>query len=58
MVFPIDTSMIEGSNKLKDSDIGKWCFYINGSLFGFCDTRKEAEALFGQAITVVHSSKN
>jgi len=47
MVFPIDTSMIESSSVLQDSDIGKWCFYVNGGLCGFCRTRQEAEALYG-----------
>ena len=50
MVFPIDTSMIEENSTLDSRDIGKWCFYINGTLCGFCYTRKEAEDLFGQVV--------
>jgi len=50
MVFPIDTSTIEISSTLTDRDKGLWCFYINGALCGFCRTRREAEALYGQAV--------
>lgn len=50
MVFPIDTEMVERSSTLEDSDIGKWCFYINGALCGFCRTRRDAEDLYGQAL--------
>ena len=51
MIFPIDTTMIEESSTLEPGDIGKWCFYNNGELCGFCKTRKEAEKLFGQTIS-------
>lgn len=50
MVFPIDTTMITRSSTLEQSDIGKWCFYINGALVGFCRTRQQAECLYGQAM--------
>ena len=50
MIFPIDTMMIERSSRLEPADIGKWCFYVNGGLCGFCRTRRDAEVLFGQAM--------
>tara|TARA_R100001377_G_C3182971_1_gene107397 strand:- start:815 stop:970 length:156 start_codon:yes stop_codon:yes gene_type:complete len=50
MVFPIDTSMVENTSELTSRDIGKWCFYINGSLVGFFRTRVEAETAFGQTL--------
>ena len=51
MVFTIDTSMAENTSGLTSRDIGKWCFYINGSLVGFFRTRVEAETAFGQTLS-------
>jgi hypothetical protein len=34
-----------------NSDIGKWCFRVHGSLVGFCETREEAERLFGYTLS-------
>jgi len=52
MTFQIDTTMITQSNdRLTDADLGKWCLRARIgdqiSLVGFCNTRSEAEELYG-----------
>lgn len=50
MVFQIDTMMIERSENLKDSDIGKWTFIDKESHAGPYRSRREAENAFGDVI--------
>lgn len=51
MIFQIDTMMIDRSSTLEESDLGKFCFLVNGAICGFCETRQEAESLYGSFIS-------
>ena len=41
-VFQVNHHDVVDVPTLKSSDVGKWCFIIEGCLMGFCNTRAEA----------------
>ena len=47
-IFQLTAEDIERSSTLEASDLGLWCFTINGCIFGFARTREAAVKLASQ----------
>ena len=43
MVFKITKAVLRTHSTLDRSDLGKWCYLVNGAICGFKKTRAEAE---------------
>ncbi|MEH2102556.1 MAG: hypothetical protein V7K76_22955 [Nostoc sp.] len=41
-VFQITQEQIDGSQVLRQEDLGKWCYLVEGEILGFFNTSKEA----------------
>jgi hypothetical protein len=44
MAFQVTEEDVERSSSLESSDIGKWCYLVQGRWHGFFNTQEEAEA--------------